>query len=516
MKGIKKAAVFILCAAMMFSMFGCKAKDAVIDTISEINKTEPDPGIDEIGYTLPYLRTDSLDPYKAKDEINIALTTLMYDSLFTVTNSFEVKPLMAESYKVDGSKINVKLKNVKFYDGTDVTADDIVYSFVRAKRSSVYSLFLKNLSDATASDSTAVVFTMSNLNPYEVSNLTFPIVKRGDVDDTSDGYSTDISIGSGRYVFKDDGKSKFLVVNKNRLNGYHPKYNRIGLRDITEISSVPTLFSLGEIDFYTESFSDGQYKHYTGSAAKINTTKFTYLGVNNNRRALRDNRVRRAIALLLDREDIAKVAYNGYGIATVTPFCTGFYALKDCTVPSLRQNRQAAIELLEEAGYDQVSGIGIRYGNETSLELSLAVNKDNDFRLAVARNIQQALGKANIKVNIRELSYNSYVYAVEECSFDLYIGETQLSNSMDLSRFFNEDGELSYGISEESESISAYNQFEEGKLTMQEFLDVFCDDLPFIPIAYRQGMTLRSEKIKTASKTTTGDYFYNIDEWTAE
>lgn len=517
MKTAKRIAALILCTVMVLSLFGCKAKDQVMETINEMNKTEPDPGIDKAGYVLPYLRSDSLDPYEAESELNLAFATLLYDALFSVSDDFKVTPLIAQSYKADGDKITVKLKNVKFYDKSAVTADDVVRSFVLAKKSGFYSQYLSNLSDASSTDASTVVFTMKNKNPYEVSNLIFPIIKanRGESEEDS-GYSADISVGSGRYILSDEDGKKILKVNKSRLGGYHPKYNKIGLRDITEPSSVPTLFSLSELDFYTESFSDGQFKKITGNTAKINTTKFTYLGVNNYRRALSDNRVRRAIALLLDREDIAGVAYGGYGVATVTPFSADFYAVKDCTVPSLRQNKNAAIELLEEAGYNEISGTGIRYGNNTSLEFGLAVNRENKFRLAMARNIQQALSKANIRVNIRELSYSSYVNDIEEGYFDLYIGETLLPNSMDLSPFFNIDGALSFGINEESKSISAYNSFESGEYTMQEFLDVFCDELPFIPVAYRQGVAVSSEGIKTKIKTSTGDWFSNIDEWTAE
>lgn len=516
MKAAKRITALFLCAVTIFSLFGCKAKEQVLDTIAEINRTEPDPGIDEISFYLPYLRSDSVNPYEAENEMNLNLATLMYDSLFTVSDSFKVSPLMAESYTADGDKITVKLKNVKFSDSTDVTASDVVYSFVSAKRSGWYSQYLKNLSDASAADEMTVVFTLRNANPFEVSNLVFPIIKSDRDDDSQTENKSGLPVGSGRYVFTDDGEKKYLAVNKQRLGGYHPKYNNIGLKDISEISSVPTLFSLGQIDCYTETFSDGQLKKITGNTSKINTTKFTYLGVNSSRRRLSDSRVRRSIALLLDREDIARVAYNGYGIAAATPFSANFYALEGCTIPSLRQNKAAAIELLEEAGYRDVSRLGIRYGNDTSLEMSLIVNKDNEFRLAMARSIQQALSKANIKVNISELSYNSYVYAVEDGNFDLYIGETMLPNSMDLSPFFNVDGALSYGISEECESIQAYNRFETGKCTMQEFLDVFCGELPFIPVAYRQGAAVRSDRIKTSARTTIGEWFLNIDEWTAE
>lgn len=503
----------LMCLITVLSLFGCSGKK----TEQVVRKI--DPGIDKIGYVIPYLRSDSLNPYKAENEINQSLTTLMYDSLFQIDNSFKAVPQIAESYIQNDNKIKVKLKTVSFTDGSPVSPEDIVYSFVLAKNSRVYKDYLLNLTDCSADSSTSVVFTLANKNPYEAANLFFPIIKKNTDRDSqsSDSYSASMPVGSGRYTFVNDSESKYLTVNKSRLGGYHPKYNKIGLNDISEIESTPNLFTMGEIDFYTEGFSDGTFKRYTGTATEKSTTNFTFLGINGGRTALKDGKVRRAIALLLSRQDYASVAFAGFGCAASTPFHPDFYGLKDCTLPPIKYDKNAAIALLEEAGFKEVNDYsGIRYSENSSLELSLAVNKENNFRMAMARSIQQALSKAGIKVVINAMNYNEYISVIGYGGYDLYIGEARLSNSFDLSRFFNEEGSLSFGIDKDCESAVKYNQLEEGTATMQEFLDVFSDELPFIPLAYRQSMTVRSDKIKKPSKSIVSDYYYNVDEWTVK
>lgn len=511
MKTARRITALVMCLLMILSLFGCGDKDA------KPAAKKIDPGIDEVGYTVPYLRSDTLNPYKAESELNQSLTTLLYDSLFSVDNSFKAVPQIADNYAVDEKKIDVSLKNVSFSDGTSVTPEDIVFSFVKAKKSSIYKPYLANITDCSASGG-GVVFTLANKNPYELANLFFPIIKKGtEVDEeSSDDYSAKLPVGSGRYTLVNNNETRYLEVNKLRLGGYHPKYNRIGLADVSEAAAVPNLFEMGQIDFYTEAFSDGVFRRYSGNAAPKSMTNFTFLGINSDRRALRDGKVRRAIALLLSRTDMADVAFAGFGKAASTPFNPDFYGLEGCTLPPIKFDKRAAIELLEEAGFKEIGSSGIRYSENSTLELSLVVNKENSFRVAMARSIQQALSKASIKVILREMSYSSYVEYIENGYYDLYIGETRLSNSFDLSGFFNEDGALSYGISEESESITLYNELEEGTATMQEFLDVFADELPFIPLAYRQSITIRSDKIKVNSKTAVSDYFYNVDEWTVK
>lgn len=177
----------------------------------------------------------------------------------------------------------------------------------------------------------------------------------------------------------------------------------------------------------------------------------------------------------------------------------------------------AAIDLLERAGFDDVSDYGIRYSAYSGkLELRLIVNKENSFKLAMARNIQQTLAKADIIVVIKEYSYKNYVNAVKEGAYDLYIGEVMLPNSFYLNGFFTENGGYSFGIDPACKSATDYNLFLEGKKTLQEFLDTFTDELPFIPVLYRQGITVKGPRIPTESKTIISDYFYNVNDWTVE
>ena len=512
MKNAKRIAALILCAVMVFSMFGCKKEEPEEGPV----KKPQAEGIDEIGYTLPYLRSDSLNPFLAKEEINKSITTLLYDSLFSVGNDFKASPLMAESYTAKDDKINVKLKALKFTDGTAVTAEDVVYSFVLAKNCSTYSTYLSNLGDCSADGTGAVVFTLNEMNPYEAANLFFPVIKKGtDVDEnSSDAYSAVIPTGSGRYTIKDDGEGKVLVYNRDRLGGYQPVYNKIGLKDVTESASLANIYTLGQIDYYNDNLSKGEFDRYSGTAAKKNMSNFVFLGVNCGESVLADAKVRRAIALLIDREDLAKVSYSGFATATSTPFDAGFYGLKDCTLPTLNVDKNAAVELLEEAGFDRVSSSGTRYGEKGDLRFRLVVNFENKFRLAMARSIQQSLAKADITVDISEMSYDSYISTIGNGGYELYVGEALLSNSFDLSRFFDEGGRLSFGVRDDSKSGEKYNALERDEIGMQEFLDTFADELPFIPLSYRKSLAVHSNKIKCETKMITSDYFFNIDEWT--
>ncbi len=532
MKYIKKIIAALLCAAALLSLCGCKG-NSVLDTISSLGKSEEEPGIDEIGFSIPYLRTDSLNPYKATGTMNKYLSVLLYDSLFHVDNGFNAEYLIAQSHTLSRTGLSVKIKSgLKFTDGTALSASDVVYSFNLAKKSTNYSFFLDNIKRAEASGSDCVIFTLSVTNENEISNLVFPIIKSssdvqttesaqaeddGDTTAVKTEYSSKIPVGSGRYTVVTGKEIKYLQVNKERLGGYHPKYNMIGLVDVTDTKEYQSLFNLGEIDFYCNDFSSGSYEKFTEINNTVALTNFVYLGINSKKsKVLSEPKVRRAMALALDRTELSSVSFAGCAVASPLPFHPSYYALGGCTLPTLKAKTDSSAELLDEVGFSAINDSGARYSDAGALSLTLLVNSENDFRRSLARGIQQAFEKVSIKVTIKEVSYSDYLSSIENESFDLYIGETRLSNDFGLSRFFASDGSLRYGIDSASKSAKLYNKYVTGEINLQKFIDTFSDELPFIPISFRSGIAVRSGKIKNDIATLPGDCFANIEDWTAQ
>lgn len=520
-KTIIKIISVLLCIATLVSLCGCGDGKSVIETLGIGEKDTVDPGIDNADFSVPFLRTDSLDPFKATETVNQYITRLLYDSLFTVDNSFKINNVIAEGYSLSEKSLSVNIKSgLKFTDNTDLTSADVVYSFEQAKDCSAYSSYLENITQATASGTSCVVFTLKNSNSDEAANLIFPIIKANseavsqeDDDSTSDSPIA-VPVGSGRYTVVTENGKRYLLANKARLGGYHPIYNRIGLVDVTSTAAFANLFNMNEIDFYCDNFDEGKYSKISNIGNKIELTNFVYLGINSQSTALSNSRVRRAVALALDRAELASVSFASCATATALPFRPSYYKLESLTLPTLKSKKEATISLLEENGFDKVSDSGIRYSEDTSLNLTLLVNSNNDFRRSLARGIQQALEKVDIKVTIREVSYNSYVSLIESESFDLYIGEAVLSNTFGLSRFFSESGSLRYGIDLDGNSARLYTKYENGEAELRNFADAFSEELPFIPIAFRQGVITSSNRLKNEITTIPNDCFANIDEWT--
>ena len=93
----------------------------------------------------------------------------------------------------------------------------------------------------------------------------------------------------------------------------------------------------------------------------------------------------------------------------------------------------------------------VRYAQSVSQHLLpedaavFLVNSDDSLRVRMARHIADMLRECGLRVDMKELSGNDYLYALQMKEFDLYLGQTKLSANMDLSAFFAATGTLSYG-----------------------------------------------------------------------
>src|SRR5687768_8882822 len=77
----------------------------------------------------------SMDPHSLNESLQIAVNENVYESLTTRGKTFEIEPQLATAWKQTAPTVwHFDLrKNVQFHDGTPFTADDVIFSYERAK-----------------------------------------------------------------------------------------------------------------------------------------------------------------------------------------------------------------------------------------------------------------------------------------------------------------------------------------------------------------------------------------------
>ncbi|MCL2023241.1 MAG: ABC transporter substrate-binding protein [Oscillospiraceae bacterium] len=444
---------------------------------------------------LPYSTSDSLHPFKARLSMNRHVTTLIYDSLYRVDGDFRPVASLAEFEEISGQNITITLRKAVFSDGKSVTAKDVAASFSAAKKSGAYKTRLANFSSCKAQGDNTVIFRLASGDIFAAACLDFPILPanykdRGKLP----------PIGSGRFVMKERKGEMVLTPNPRWREKMEDK--TIILTNITDVSTLAEGVGIGAISYAVTDLADGKVKHVTARTVQLPLNNLLYLALGGKK--LQDPLLRQAISVLINREDLTRGAFQGNARPSSSPFNPAWFVYENPPVQA--QNREAGQDLIKQAGRaGQAAGQGA---------LVLLVNKSNSMKVECARRIMNTLQVAGIRVTVKELGLSAYKKAAAAGQFDMLLGEVRLTNNMDLSPLLKAGGGASYGINTNGKAAKSYSDFRAGKLELDEFLKIFDEEVPFVPIAYRHGLAYYDRALRADTPAPfDGDVYWGIWEF---
>lgn len=499
---MKKAIALFLVLSIVFLTAACDGKEEIVETTSPVEYVLPTETIDA-DIMLPYMSSDSFEPYTAESTLNRDILGLVYESLFTPADSGKGKSLLATNGKIDGKSVTVKIvSNAKFSDGTILTAADVKSSFEKARENSFYKASLSNISSLDVSDNNTLVFNLYRQDDMVLNVLDFPVYK------TSDGKA----VGTGKYFFDYLDGEVFLQVNTYHRD-YTEEWNKqIALHDMAGLSGPIYPFKANEISAYKQDLSDGNYINLSSSTISEKMNNLVYVGVNSKWAGSITSQawVRKAINIGISRSSVVATSFLGQGTAVVTPFRNEFYKLDKEKLYNASGDAKKAIEILEKNGYTSVNDEGKRTDGVDYLDIDILVCSENQYKVAVAKAVEKSLEDLGFDVTITQKKTSAeFLEALEKEEFCLYIGETQLTGNMDLTEFFDKKGSLNYGI---NPGFNAkYMAYRNGEISASEFVDVFYAHVPFIPLYYRKAVVSVNPAI--AGMADGYNCYENIHQW---
>lgn len=352
----------------------------------------------------------ALDPIQTRDagtavymvEIFGGLVTLAPDP--TAPGGIAVQGDIAESWEIspDGRTYTFTLRdNVVFHNGTRVTADDVKYSLDRAtdpaNASPTASLYLADivgfndrfrgtapdLAGVTVIDDRTVQIQIIEPASFFLSELTYPVAFVVDQDqiERSPREWTKNPNGTGPFKFKTyQPAEKFVLVKNDRYHLGAPMLEEIvfelaGGSIIARYENNELHVGLlppGEIDAIRDGTSElGAEYHATNQMA------FFYIALNTNQPPFDDVKVRQALAMSVNREEINDALFfNLIRIADgiLPPETPGYQE----SISSLPYDPERARQLLSESRYaDDMPRITLTYGGSAGNSPgSLEVYKD--------------------------------------------------------------------------------------------------------------------------------------------
>jgi peptide/nickel transport system substrate-binding protein/oligopeptide transport system substrate-binding protein len=349
----------------------------------------------------------TLDPAKATDSQSFLVIDFLYGKLVKLDKDLKVTPDLAEKWTIspDGLTYTFTLRDVKFSDGTPITAEDVVfslnYAFDANTGGSNASYYLSgivgvdnyvqgkanDIAGASAPDSKTVVLKIGAPSAVFLSQLTFGfrVISKAQATTNKDwaqnpvtsggfavkewkhnqsiavqpnpGYWQQASIAEIDFLFIQDSETAYQLYKTNGLDIMGSQQNGVPAANIAEASQLP--------DFK--------------QAASLATR---FVSFNNAVKPFDDVNVRRAFALAVDKKTLAEKALAG----AVTPadrILPPGMPGTELAVKPLAFDAAAAKKALADAGYtpETLPPVTITYGtegdNERVLTFLQAMWKDN-------------------------------------------------------------------------------------------------------------------------------------------
>jgi ABC-type transport system substrate-binding protein len=230
-------------------------------------------------------------------------------------------------------------------------------------------------------------------------------------------------VGTGPFRFVNWEHDDYIHL--TRYEGYwgkKPEYRDIYARPIPDYVSQELELQAGAIDMYeplphqvARYKKDDRYQVVSGSEGY-----YVYIGYNLRKPLFQDVRVRRALGMAINVDDIIKYVLYGEGKRTSGPYYsyTPFY---DPETPLLPYDPKAAADLLASAGWVK-NKKGILEKNGQELAFTLITNNGNPQRKAIMSIAQDAWGKLGVRCTSQAFEWTAFLEDfIETRKFDAFV-----------------------------------------------------------------------------------------------
>ncbi len=404
-------------AVMMLALAGCGGTDTSTSTTS----TETTGKV--IRMTTAF--ADPIDPACAMDSASCQVVVNLYDSLVYPDLDGTILNGVAADYSVsdDGMVYTFTLKdNVKFHDGSVMTAQDVVFSYERMVTigQGYAYLFQNHVADVQAPDDTTVVITLTEpFAPFLSMLCRLYIVNEeqvmanlgsgnyGDMGDYGMTYLAQNDAGSGAYSCTSYTVNDRVVM--TRFADYHGTFaenapDAVEIINGTEAATVRTMMANGQLEI-----SDQWQTHEAYEAlgqldgVKLGTYgagQILYLMVNTKAAPLDDVHVRKALAYMIDYDQVCTSLFPGY--LPVNNYVGDNLTGGDVSVEKYSYNMEKAKEELEASQYaDQL------LSGEMPITVAWVSEVPDEEKLALL--LQASAAQLGVKVEISKVAWATQV-----------------------------------------------------------------------------------------------------------
>lgn len=349
-----------------------------------------------------------IDPGRAITAYGLKISRLTHEPLVSLDTE-DGHPRMELLHHLENSEpltfILHLRSNVRFSDGSLVEAADVAWTIEDQRRNfAPFAAKWKNLQEIQVLSKTSLKLRFSEARPTLLSDLDIGVVRRP----TKIG--TTSRLGAGPFVVESHTHERIVLQRNPFYYKGIPPVPRVVFQTVEEENIRALLMIAGHADVAQNNISPlllpalEHLPHQKGPSWTL-----TYIGFNLTVPQLADARVRRALAMAVDRKAIIQARFREAAQLADSVIPPHHHA-HAAGLAGISFDPQAAARLLDEAGYMANPNTGIRF----SLEYKTS---SNPVRVSIARVIADSWRKIGIDTRVRSLEWGVFFADVKQRRF---------------------------------------------------------------------------------------------------
>ena len=354
-------------------------------------------------------RPETLDPRKAVSANGMRLVNLIFNSFVQLDQKGHLKPDLAESWKLEKLTWIFTLKpNLKFSNGRAVSKEDILFSFEEFKNHSSFQHAFKNIESVkvteTSENQWTVKVTLKKFQaPFISSDL--PVLKILPKKESQSKKFNKFPMGTGIWSVKKNNFRQILLKRNLPSEDSSPQFLSFQIiRDSLtrtqkmlsqEMDIAPSVLPLSKL----ERFKDKNFNIF--STAGFSTT---YLLLNLKHPLLQQKKVRKALSLAVNPEEIIKYKLYGYAAPARSFINPENFFFNQNLKPAIFDLKQAQ-QIIEQLNL-----------KDTQLKLS---SSNNSNTLVKAKVIASQISQTGLKISLESNDWGTFYKDVGQGAFDM-------------------------------------------------------------------------------------------------
>ncbi|MBI4563988.1 MAG: hypothetical protein HY716_04755 [Planctomycetes bacterium] len=485
---------------------------------------------------------DSFNPFVSSSADAAEIHDLIFPRLMTEQPNYYLhppsfEPQIAESWTFgdDGRSIRFKLRECSWSDGRAITSEDVRFSWQAAKHPDVAwvsASIVDFITDIEIHDPREFTVRYAESYPYQLMDINdvqvLPKHAFGQVPfekwQTHGRWEEQAKVCGGPWQLQsytpnqevtlvrnpkywEDGKPYLEKAIFRVLGDMRTQINTLLAKDLDAMRGVTPqearrVLNAGHLNLFT----------YVSRA-------YGYAGWNCKEWPFDDARVRRAMTLAIDRENIVESIFYGYAQVAGPAIISSMWASHKKIRP-LPYDPEQARKLLEEAGWTKGAD-DIYEKDGKPLRFTMITNAGNDVRRQMCEYIQSDLKKIGVAMDIRLIDFNQMSTQLKKHQFQAYVGGWFVATKVDNKPIWHStaaEGRFNYvnyadpRVDEIIDTARVMSDFQKAKPLWDEFQEILDRDQPYTMLYEPRGLVAVDARFVNVNVTSLR-YTDNLHEW---